>query len=1027
VITTRRLLHGLGRRHAWPRLLAAVAAPLALAGTALVPSAAATTQPASHTTHPASHTTTALSLPGLDASSYTVTLITGDQVRLTQASPGQYTATAIPATGPATQIDFQAQGSGQSLTSLQAIPDEAAGLISSRQVDPGLFDLQWLVKHGDTSPAAQIPVTVQFAAAAGDAALRSDAAKLPGATISSTTPATGQVAMTVTASKAASFWAALTGQPATTSAAAQPSVRPATLADGVSQIWLTGHQVSAAASPQSSAQQSQDGQPLYTVTETITGSPAGSPADQGCLGEDTQGNLVAARFCTLFTPQLWGVVGGGADQDYQAVLGYNNQGTCISETAASPYPVCNTWQFTYTGVPAGIYYAQGYGTFLTTDDPEGTLEGTDVEMDLPQFNVTGNTSITMNTATAVPVTVTTPQPTWHNGLDSMEATRILADGSVTYQSLEDLTGGLADNWWAIPAPPADRATLGSYHFSPELSLTAPMVTAAVTAPTSLALNPVYTCDDPVNPDGKWCVRFSGRHTLALAYAGQGTEADFAKIDARGKLVMLRPCIPATQPGGFPLPGGGPCNNDGIFSWQQLVNAQSAGAAGVLLDAGTQGSAGGYPATNNPVPVSTAVVAFPATGTMPAALDDFPFAVIDASQAGALNGLLAKGPVSVTISDSGETPYAYNLWPDQEAQLGPSEHYTFTRGQLTQVSEAYNYPCSACGGSQDGAPPVGIQQLSFAFEPDDAFSSGIQAEIDGPRAIREYYGPLSPDKEWLLDPNWLSPGTAGQVLSVPGNLIEVFDQPGAPAINWNQPPVAPGAPLDPPGPGVQQAQPNRNFDYCAGCRQGNTFWPVFYDESGASPSIDGSAFGFAPGSIQLYDQAGQELQPATVNNVATFQLPAAQARYKLVTPGTTWDFTSAEPATDDTPPGTGCEGTSLHISTAPCQADPLVFLDYDAFLSTANTITPGTHLLQVTGYHQDPSAPPVTSLRLWTSTNGGTTWTPARVIRGWRGTFKVIYTVPGSGTNGYVSIKAQASDAAGNNISQVIQNAYAISH
>jgi hypothetical protein len=48
-----------------------------------------------------------------------------------------------------------------------------------------------------------------------------------------------------------------------------------------------------------------------------------------------------------------------------------------------------------------------------------------------------------------------------------------------------------------------------------------------------------------------------------------------------------------------------------------------------------------------------------------------------------------------------------------------------------------------------------------------------------------------------------------------------------------------------------------------------------------------------------------------------------------------------------------------------------------------------------------------------------------VTRGWRGTFKVIYTVPGSGTNGYVSIKAQASDAAGNDISQVIENAYAI--
>jgi hypothetical protein len=95
------------------------------------------------------------------------------------------------------------------------------------------------------------------------------------------------------------------------------------------------------------------------------------------------------------------------------------------------------------------------------------------------------------------------------------------------------------------------------------------------------------------------------------------------------------------------------------------------------------------------------------------------------------------------------------------------------------------------------------------------------------------------------------------------------------------------------------------------------------------------------------------------------------------------------------------------------------------LSLGNTIAPGTRQLQVTGYHQDPSAPPVTSLQLWTSTDGGTSWQPAKVTSGGNGTFTVTYTVPASGTNGYVSIKAQASDAAGNDITQEIDNAYAI--
>ncbi|HEY3952262.1 MAG TPA: hypothetical protein VGM53_02715 [Streptosporangiaceae bacterium] len=1028
--STRRLFRRPGRPPAWPRLLAAVTAPVALAGIALVPSAAsATARPAARTAVQAvsTHASTAaattgqgqqrLSLPGMDHSSYTVTLITGDQVRLTQVGSGQYTASGIPRTGPATQIDFQAQSNGDSLTSLQAIPDEAAGLISGGQVDPGLFDLHWLVKHGDTSRDARIPVTLQYAAGQSDATLRRDAGKLPGATVTAAAPASSTVTMTVAASKAASFWTALTGQSATT-AGAPPPAHPAALAGGASRVWLTGHQLSAAASAQPRSAQAQDTPPLYTVTETITGSPAGSPVYDYCLGQDTQGNLVEGRFCLLgFIPHLWGVAGAGQDQSYPASLGYDGLGTCITETSASPYPVCKTWQFTYS-VPAGVYAEQGYGTSLTTDDPEGTLVNTHVEMDVPQFTVTSNTSITFNAAKAQPLTVTTPEPGWDNGLDSMAVARTTASGADFTLTLENLLGELGDSWWAIPTPAAERATIGAYHFSPEISLTAPMVTVAVTAPKRLTLHPVYPCDNQVSQES-FCARFSGRHTLPVVYAGQGTKADFAKIDAKGKLVLLRKCIPVGVPGAFPKHAGvSPCNNFNVFSWQQLVNAQDAGAAGVLLDAGTDGATQDSPATGYLTPLELIHIAFSTAG-IPAALEDFPFAVIDASEANALRGLLAASPASVTISDSGQTPYAYNLWFDQETQVSASQHYTVTSKDLAQVSETYNYPCAACGGSQDTAAPVGVIQDIDAFRPDDILSSGIQTHLDGPRAIREYYGPLSPDLMWDLGKDYTESNTTSA-----GSLYEVFDQTQAAPISWNEPPVAPGAPLDPPGPGVQQAQPDRYFKVCSGCRQGDTFWPTFYDTSGASPaSIVAGPNGYAPADVQMYGPDGQAISPTPVQNITSFQLPAQQGRYKLVTPSTTWDFTSAKPTTDDTLPGTGCAGTALGISTAHCQADPLVFLDYNAGLSVANTITPGTRQIQVLGYHQDPSAPPVTSLKLWTSTDGGTTWQPAKVTAGKDGHFTATYTIPAGATS--VSIKAQASDAAGNDISQVIDDAYTV--
>jgi hypothetical protein len=994
------LLNGPGRPHAWPRLLAAVAAPVALASTALVPSAATTAQPAARSaavqtasTASAPAATTGqgqqlLSLPGLDGSSYTVTLITGDQVRLTQTGSGQYTATGIPGSGPATQINFQAQGNGQTLTSLQAIPDDAAGLISSGQVDPGLFDLQWLVKHGDTGTAPSIPVTLQYPPTHAGATLRSAAARLTGATVTGTTPASGEVTMTVAASKAASFWTALTGQTATT-ATSPSSMSPAALAGGASRIWLTGHQVSAAAGPQAQAEQPQDTQPLYTVTETITRSTG--PVDRKC-GR----TILVSNFClTIPAPSLWGVAGSGQGNDYDA----NGRGTCVSETQATPYPVCTALQLTYS-VPAGVYYAHAEGEFLTTDEPEGTLETADVTLDVPQFTVAGNTAISLDADQAVPVTVSTPQPGVPYGPGEVQASRRLPDGTYDTDILEELNSQGSSNWWAVPTPPGDQATIGDYHYSPGLSLGAPEVTAAVTAPSHLTLHPLYPCDSDTLPSpGCNVTRFSGRQTLPLVNAGYGTASDFSTIDASGKLALITETYTCA---GFQY-----CSEPGYVLWEQLADAQQAGAAGVLINPGVD--AQGYPIVV-PVTVDTAGDANPTANV--------PFAEIDNAEGSTLLGLLAKGPVTVSVSDNGETPYAYFLRFDQEGRIPASLHYTLTSHQLAEVSSSYNAASPPQGGIQ-------VWGTSFRADDDGGWGTSVALDFPGPRTMRDYYGPLSPSLVWKLQAD--IPFQSG------GPTVDtVFGQPSASTLAWEEPPATLGAPDPDNEAHVYQALQDEQYsEYCAGCRQGNTLWPIFALVNGANPAGSDGVGGFTPGSIQLYNQAGQEIQSTTdpFSGVATYQLPAQQAQYKLVAPydntTTTWDFTSAEPTTDQTPQGTFCAGTVFGESAAPCQADPLVFLRYDAGLSLTNTISPGTRQLQVTGYHQDPNAPPVTSLQLWTSTDGGTTWTPARVTGGRNGTFTVTYTVPASGTNGYVSIKAQASDAAGNTITQEIDNAYAV--
>jgi hypothetical protein len=976
------------------RLLAVAAIPLALGSAVLTPSGAAahagghTTRDAgqavvtSSTSAAATQGLRSLPLPGLTGSA-TVTLITGDQVRLTAVGGGRFSATSVLVPGGSPQIDISARGNPAGVTSLQAVPSDAGRLVSTGQVSPGLFDVSYLASHGDTGSSARIPVTLQYTSSPGSATLRRDAARLPGATVLATMPG-GEVQVSVAATRASAFWAALTG------GSPPGATAPASLADGVTGVWLTGQQPSVPGTPAV-----QDGLPLYTVTETISRNMNGPVDSTDCTG--WSGPLVTS-FCidAFVTPQLVGVAGSGEDQYYPAT---NGTGTCVRQRPAKPAPVCTAWQLSYS-VPAGIYFANAVGSFYSTDNPDHTLESTNVELDVPQFTVTGNTAISLNASQAVPVTVTTPRPGVDYGWpDTMEATRWTADGGYYMNAVEGHLPGY-NNWWAVPTPAGEGATVGSYHFSPEVTLGAPEITAAVTAPSHLTLHPTYACAEATGTraalGGEDCgaVRFAGRQTLQVVNAGTGTAGDFSKINARGKLAFITGPLTCT--------GFSECAEPGWVLYQQLDYALKAGAAGVLTDPGP--GYNGYPI---PLPSLVDILG-------PLGVDEYPHlpvASIDAAEGSAVLRMLAKGPVKITLDDSGPSPYLYFLWFNQEGQIPASLHYTLTAAQLASVTATYH---SGTAFAVAGASAA-------AWHPDDRDVGGLEALTSVPRRLTEYYGPLSPDLVWSLQGYGLLTNPAP---TYDGGTFKLFDQPADSTLDWNGPLVALGAVTQMTD--VFQAQPGNFFaGYCAGCRQGDTFYPIFSLVDGASPATTDGQGGFAPGSIHLYNQAGQEIPDTPVLGLATYQLPAGQARYRLVAPTTTWEFTSSRPATDQTPDGTLCFGTLNGISAAPCQADPLLFLRYDAGLSLTGTVTPGAHQLQVTGYHQVSTAPAVTSLKLWTSTDGGTTWQPARVSGGRGGTFTASYTIPASGTNGYVSIKAQATDAGGDTITQTLINACGI--
>ena len=932
------------------RLLALTVAPLALAG-------AVAAGPAAKPAHRASSRPGAavaasagalrpVHLPGLHARSYAVTLITGAKVTLSSVGGGRYTATSTPVPGPGWAVDITAQGTAAHLSSLQAVPEDARPLISTGRIDPGLFDVLYLARHGDTGTGGRIPVIIRHAG------LGSALAHLPGV-VATARPASGELEVSVAASRATAFWAAIT----TRSAAAHG---PAGLADGATQLSLAGHD--AAAQP---SRAPASGQPLYPVTELVTRST-------GPLQYSICDGAAVHLFCAA--PFLLGVAGPALGQ------GFSPQETCLKLRPAKPYPVCDTLKFSYRA-PAGVYFAGGNGGMVTGDNSDHTLENAVVELDVPQFTVAGPTTIRLNANDAKPVSVTTPLPTSDYGVpDSLESTRVLPDGTWSSSVTEAAYGD--NNWWAVPSRAGQRATIGSYSFMPDVSLGRPPVTAFVTGPTHLALHPLYPMysetyrNSLAHPN-----RFTGLQTLPLVNAGKGTAADFRRVDARGKLAMVRAV-------------------DGWVLPQQLVNADHAHAAGVLVDGA---SSGGY--------VNALPVYLYTNKSEPRVPRNMPFAEIDPQQAAALTRLLAHGTVHVTIDDTGQSPYAYFLSFNQEAQVPGSLQHTVTSRQLATVNASYHH-----------AAPVGMAESPAAFPPDIFFAGGNSVVFAGPVTQREYYGPVSPETVW-----WLTPEIPEEAAGLP--TLALFGRPGSETRNWDESPTALGAVAF--DRRVNQAQPGKYPQYCAGCRQGNILYPVFWLASGANPGAEVDVGGFAPGSIHLYSQAGQQIKPILFAGVVTYKLPPQPAGYRLVThfgsTSTAWRFTSAAPRRDETPPGTLCLGAAAGVSAAACGAAPLVFLRYNAYTSLTDSVTaPGVHRLAITGYHQAPGAPRIASLKLWISTNGGQRWRSVTAA-GRHGTYQAFYTVPAlADTNGYISIKAQAADAAGNTVAQTILNAYPLS-
>ncbi|MEQ4302100.1 S8 family serine peptidase [Plantactinospora sp. B6F1] len=176
-------------------------------------------------------------VPSGPAAVHTVTLVTGDVVRLHTFADGRQTA-EVDDRGPRKGLGFQlSERDGD----LHVTPYEALPLVNAGRVDPALFNVTDLVAEG-YSDAARSSLPLLLTGAPAGPGLRAAAPVTPtGATRHRELPSIGAIAVGTEKSRAADFWSAVTGGPhadGNRSKSGPTAAGASTLASGFGKLWL---------------------------------------------------------------------------------------------------------------------------------------------------------------------------------------------------------------------------------------------------------------------------------------------------------------------------------------------------------------------------------------------------------------------------------------------------------------------------------------------------------------------------------------------------------------------------------------------------------------------------------------------------------------------------------------------------------------------------------------------------------------------------------------------------------------------
>jgi hypothetical protein len=378
-------------------------------------------------------------------------------------------------------------------------------------------------------------------------------------------------------------------------------------------------------------------------------------------------------------------------------------------------------------------------------------------------------------------------------------------------------------------------------------------------------------------------------------------------------------------------------------------------------------------------------------------------------------------------------YEYDLaFADPEGRIG-SQRYLVTASNVAAVHAAY-YQNAASTGVWIPGMVFGFQLTSFFV---DIYSAGFPFTL--PESETQYTS-AGPSLIWLDSYVQSDRTLAGGQFSVPRTFV-----PGTSVtMGWNACPLHPTPIVNL----LSTASPflEAFLEEPTASRAGNT---LTLDEipfgdntsghtgTGFSTGLGGSVT--ASGSYEL-DQNGKQLAsgkvaPGTSAVALDANLSSQPATDRLVLNATRtgplfglstqtqtiWTWRSAPEPGATLPAGWICP-----VGNQACAVQPMMTLLYQvAGLGLDGSASPGNQLVVVNAGHlQLAPAAPVTAMTVAVSLNNGRTWRPAAVSALGGGRFAAAFAAPAPFLRPvYVSLRVQASDSAGNSITETVIRAY----